>query len=169
MGYQRTPAHYTASAAYHAGDGTWPGPSDLIIRRANVGGAWVPHYSAPTRPGGANLGDFEWAAELPELLKTAVTAGKAVYDIRTQQLADQRSRAQAQDATNAAAAAQTAAANQVAAAAAAAAGNPDTYVPGASLPGAGGKHGGGSLLSNPAVLVGGAAVGALLLVMLLRR
>ena len=93
MGYTRTPAHYTASAAYHGGDPVWIRPANLDLRRINP-------------PAGAALGDdgIDLIAMIPQLTQTLATVGTTAVQLREQQIQNQRqdaAQAQATAATNA--------------------------------------------------------------------
>jgi len=111
MGYQNTPAHHTASAAWQAGDDVWPGNDRLIIRRANV--------YAPTddlEMPGADLG---WMESIGPAIQAITALGKTAYDIRRSQLDKQHARNAENDAILAAAEASKRAESAAAAAAAA--------------------------------------------------
>jgi len=88
MGYQNTPAHHTASAAWHAGDPVWPGNGALIIRRANV---YPSTARTPDRPG-ANLGALGWAESIGPLIQALTAVGTTAYGIRRSQLDAQHER-----------------------------------------------------------------------------
>ena len=157
MGYTRTPAHYTASAAYHGGDPVWIRPANLDLRRINP-------------QGGAALGDdgIDLIAMIPQQTQTLATVGTTAVQLREQQIQNQRqdaNQAQAVAATNAQTAAleQATAANQAVADPTASPAAVPT--PGVSLPTPHGKKGGGMTVP---LIIGGTVIGIAVVLALLK-
>jgi 4-diphosphocytidyl-2C-methyl-D-erythritol kinase len=111
MGYVNTPAHMTASNAFHAGDSVWPGNQALVVRRANVYPTNPVNH--PTAPGGSYLGevgDLGWEEMIGPLISALTSAGTTVYSVVESKKQAKDAKRQQQDADAAAAAAQAQAA-----------------------------------------------------------